>query len=88
MKLVEMKCKNCGAELVFANGVYSCSFCHSSFLQAELITPNKANVEFVVKGGVLSSYKGNNRVVNIPDGVIAIGPGAFKDNLTIIPGIT
>ena len=39
--------------------------------------------DFVVVGGVLTNYLGNEREVIIPNGVIAVGACAFKGNLRI-----
>ena len=36
--------------------------------------------DFVIEDGVLTQYKGNGGVVKIPDGVIEIGEGVFKNN--------
>ena len=76
-----MKCKNCGAELVFAKGVYFCTYCQSSYFKEEFDEANKTN--YLVKGGVLVSYNGSREVINIPSGVLAIGPGVFKNNLLL-----
>lgn len=40
--------------------------------------------DFLIMGdGILVSYKGNDKVVNIPDNVKSIGPEAFKNNKSI-----
>ncbi len=40
--------------------------------------------DFEIKDGVLIKYIGHNRYVVVPEGTIAIGDSAFKDNESII----
>ena len=44
------------------------------------IPAGAAAAEFVVDGGTLLRYNGSSAVVNVPDGVVSIGPSAFEGN--------
>ncbi len=75
-----MKCKNCGAELILVDrGIYFCEFCKSKYVEKT----DQSNNEFYVVGGVLKSYSGNQSNVIIPNGIVSIGPNAFKNNILI-----
>ena len=39
--------------------------------------------DFVIENGVLKKYNGSEQIVNIPDGVIAIGDSAFEGCLSL-----
>ncbi len=43
----------------------------------------QCNNEFKIVGGVLLKYLGNQSEVSIPEGIIAIGKEAFKNNLSV-----
>lgn len=79
-----MKCLNCSAELRLNGDMFYCDFCDATFPKEELMpssAPSKP--EFMIKGGVLLSYQGNKEFVELPDGVVSIGPSAFKNNLVV-----
>lgn len=78
-----MKCKNCNAELYIRNGKFVCNYCGTSFIKEELFPVSTARTDFVIKGGVLLEYRGNQEAVCIPKGVISIGEYAFKNNLKV-----
>ena len=44
---------------------------------------NSKNERYVVEGGVLSEYLEGEREAVIPEGVVEIGEGAFKDNSSL-----
>lgn len=79
-----MKCKNCGAELTPKNdGIYFCEYCQSKYKIKVSAPTNAATNKFVIIGGVLKSYSGNETDIVIPEGVMSIGPNAFNGNLLI-----
>ena len=83
-----MKCKNCGGELrTLEDGVYFCDYCKSRFVRKVVVakssTASNNGSDFVIIGGVLKSYIGNAPDIIIPEGVVSIGQGAFKDNIAI-----
>lgn len=81
-----MKCKECGAELVFKNDLYTCEFCGTKYFKDEVastVQQNSTTNEFIVRGGVITAYKGNKTTVNIPEGILGIGTESFKNNLSI-----
>lgn len=79
-----MKCPSCGGQLSFNSNTFHCEYCNSSFLKEELMQKTKINnSNFVVKGGVVIGYHGFDKAIIIPDGVSAIGPNAFINNLNI-----
>ena len=78
-----MKCKNCASDLIYEGGVLKCAYCGASFPKEELLPPSLSKGEFVISGGVLTSYLGANPEIVIPDGVISIGSRAFFGNAAI-----
>lgn len=82
-----MKCKNCDSNLLVKNNFYFCEYCGSTFSKEEFEVIDIKETHFKIIGGVLKVYVGNESNVIIPEGVISIGPAAFKDNL-IIQSIT
>ena len=80
-----MICKNCGATLKVVNGKYHCDFCSRDYPIDELESQVKVEPSdsFVVQGGVLRLYKGNSENVAIPQGVVVIGEGVFRNNIQI-----
>ena len=81
-----MKCKECGAELVFKNGLYICEFCGTKYFKDEIsptVRQNVSSSDFVVRGGILTAYRGNKNIVNIPEGIVGIGAESFKNDLSI-----
>lgn len=99
MPLVNAKCTNCGAVLQVEENkdALICDYCKSAFIvekainnyninnviHANVVNVVDQNKNFIIKGGVLEKYVGEDTNVIIPDNVVVIGKGAFKDMLAI-----
>lgn len=55
----------------------------SEFLFAVKVIPNHFEDQFIIIDNQLAGYIGDETSVSVPNGVVAIGPGAFRSNSTI-----
>lgn len=79
-----MKCYNCGAPLILKGGLYYCTYCTTFQKQkVENQIADGKSTDFIVEGGVLVKYSGNQSHVEIPNGIVSIGPKVFQNNLAI-----
>jgi len=91
MPFVEAKCTKCGAILPVDNtrDAWVCGYCATPFvvekaiqqlnITAETVVVQSSREDFDIRGGVLLKYNGSTTEVVIPEGVVEIGEGAFKD---------
>ena len=79
-----MRNNYCSIKKQILAGAFALSFaCSSVFTEVIPMSTAYAAVDesqpgFTIKDGVLTEYSGNNPIVNVPDGVIAIDQGAFN----------
>ena len=91
----KMQCELCGGIEILKNdqGFFQCQSCGCQYtleqakaLIGTVIINNYAAPEksdFVINGGILRRYTGNDERVVIPDGVVEIGERCFSRNLTL-----
>ena len=75
---ISLICKNCGGHLSYKNNCsLICDSCGTVFAIEEPCN------NFVVIAGTLKEYKGASTTVIIPDHVLTIGEGAFKNSINL-----
>ncbi|MDR2967568.1 MAG: leucine-rich repeat protein [Methanobacteriaceae archaeon] len=77
--LNKISCTSCGAPVDIEEGqvLVTCPFCRNQFKVIE------ESPDFSIDRGVLLKYSGENREVNVPHGVTAIGILAFSQQSTL-----
>lgn len=86
MPFVKAKCTQCGEILTIDDEAptWRCRYCGSTFSTEEAVNSfNGASSEFVIRNGILRSYRGSSTEVVIPDAVTAIGDHAFENHSEI-----
>ena len=64
--------------------MHFCEFCKTKYFKDDILPKSKpASNSFVINGGVLVAYKGNEQIVSIPSSVLAIGENAFLNCISI-----
>lgn len=86
----QLKCELCGSvELIKQDGVFVCQSCGCKYSVEDAKkmmfegtvevagTVKTKETDFVIRGGVLEKYNGENTEVVVPDNVVVIGESAF-----------
>lgn len=92
MNLVTAACPSCGAQIKIPHDRDRafCSYCGSQIMVEAAIAYGKVKIDgivqtqsadFIVEAGVLKEYHGASTDVVVPDGVISIGRGVFRNML-------
>lgn len=86
--ICKIQCELCGGIDIKKNdeGLFQCQSCGCKYTlnQAKTLLSTSHNTDtptYSIEGGVLKKYTGNDEIINIPEGVIAIGEDAFYGNL-------
>lgn len=68
-----MNCKNCGASI--AENSMFCPVCG--------MNTNNSDSKLIVENNCVIGYLGNDKIIEIPDGVLSIAKSAFQNNKTL-----
>ena len=77
-------CEYCGVAFIVEKAINHYNIANAQ-IRADVVNVNLKNKidDFVVEGGILTKYKGNDKKVIIPNIVKVIQYGAFNDNLNV-----
>lgn len=76
-KLDAANCEHCGAAFVVEKAINNYNIANAQ-ISVQTVNVNAGSSDFIIEGGVLKKYKGNNEEVVIPNTVKIIGAGAFS----------
>lgn len=83
MPFVKAKCTQCGEILTIDDevGSWKCRYCGCTFNTEDAVNRfNGSAGEFIIRNGVLRTYKGNATEVMVPETVTTIGDHAFENH--------
>lgn len=86
MSSINIKCKNCDAELYLDESIDSiicgCCMTRIDVAKERANTPIQTPVEFIIKNGILKKYIGEaSKGIRVPEGVKVIGRNAFSSGV-------